>query len=155
MSKKIKEITESGIKQFISPHQNFTLAIQDGAQKRKFKFEDGKYETSDPEESALIFAEFERRYKKGEDENGDPQYIGDMKFLPVNEYQKNRLKTPVQVKVNGKIYEVTEQDLIEMIQEKEKHAPKSDSGEPGHNTEVITEKPVKTKGKKVTGKIKA
>ena len=122
----IKEVTESSEKTYISPHENYTVSLMNGSEKKKFVFDKGKYTTSNPDEISLLNAEFERRYLI-KDANGNPAldpsgekvFGGDMKYLPVNEYEKKRLHQPVQVKVNGKIYELTEADLQEYVRLKQ------------------------------------
>lgn len=127
----IKEVKLSGDKTYISPHEGFTLSFLDGSVKKKYKFENGRLLVSNPSDIALIDAEYDRRYLK-KDENGDPvldangnkQYSGEMKFIPIDEYEKSRLLQPVIVKTkSGKTYKITEGDLINLAESREAGTP--------------------------------
>lgn len=135
---KIQEVQLNGNKIYISKHDAFTLAIQDGDVKRKFKFEKGRLEVTDPKDTALIDNEYERRYLV-KDANGDPvldakgenTYGGEMLFVPIDQYEKSRLYSPVLVKTkSGKTYKVTEADLIEIAEKMEASETKHSSKDP-------------------------
>lgn len=128
----IKEVKLSGEKTYISPHDGFTLAFMNGNEKKYFKFFNGRLVVKDPADVALIDAEYDRRYLL-KDVDGNPltdaagkkQYGGEMKFIPMDEYEKSRLLQPVIVKTkSGKTYKITEGDLVSI-------AERAESGELG------------------------
>lgn len=120
----IKEITS---KQYHSKHDSYVLAIQDGEEKKKYRFEKCALTLTNAKDIALVDAEYERRYlitdKDGEaalDGDGNKVYGGDIKFVPVDVFERRRLSSPVAVKgPSGKVYIVTEADLIEYVAWKE------------------------------------
>ena len=123
----IKEVKLSGEKVYISPHESFTLAFMNGDEKKYFKFTNGRLLVKDPADVALIDAEYDRRYLL-KDVDGEPltdaagkkQYGGEMKFIPMDEYEKSRLLQPVIVKTkSGKTYKITEGDLVAIAERAE------------------------------------
>lgn len=140
----IKEVKLSGEKVYISPHESFTLAFMNGDEKKYFKFTNGRLLVKDPADVALIDAEYDRRYLlkdvDGEpltDAAGNKQYGGEMKFIPMDEYEKSRLLQPVIVKTkSGKTYKITEGDLVNI-------AERAESGELGPIHHIVGKDEVK------------
>jgi len=134
----IKEVKLSGEKVYISPHEAFTLAFMNGDEKKYFKFTNGRLLVKDPSDIALIDEEYDRRYLLKDvdgdpltDANGKKQYGGEMKFIPMDEYEKSRLLQPVIVKTkSGKTYKITEGDLVSI-------AERAESGELGPINHLI------------------
>lgn len=123
----MKEVKQVDRKIYTSKHANYLLSfIDDKGEKRKFEFEKGLLELNNAADIRLVDEEFNKRYlvKDGDlprlDENGKQIYAGDIKFIPIDEYEKARLSNPIQVKAaSGKTYVVSEQDIINMINAKE------------------------------------
>lgn len=140
----IKEVKLSGEKTYISPHDGFTLAFMNGNEKKYFKFTNGRLLVKDPADVALIDAEYDRRYLL-KDADGNPltdaagkkQYGGEMKFIPMDEYEKSRLLQPVIVKTkSGKTYKITEGDLVAI-------AERAETGELGPLSSTVSKEQVR------------
>lgn len=129
----IKEVIINKVGIFKSIHENYKLAFEYKGKIKGYRFEKGILRVTDPEDIEAIYAEYDKRYlRKTPDgspmlnEHGQKVYEGDMRFFPIDEYEKSRLLTPAKIKSqSGKIYEITEQDLIDIVNKKEREQLKT------------------------------